>query len=221
VAKFILSFIFIFLLISVSLLQAYDNISSGSVAPDFNLMTSDGKEKISLKSFKDKIPVVLLFGSYTSPQFFEESKKMEKMYRTYKHIARFFIVYIEEGRPSNCSRPAEYAGHIIDSRNYGERCMTAGLFISEGNITIPVLIDNMNNSVKDDYSAWPARVFIIKKDGNVERASHKGTDGFKDGLKETARWLEEYKKTFNGISDRVAYFHRIKELSLKIPVKVI
>ncbi len=206
--KFIPSFIFIFLLISVSLSQTYDNVYSGSFAPDFNLMTSDGQEKITLKSFKDKIPVVLFFGSYTSPQFFEGSKKMESMYRTYKYIARFFIVYIEEGRPSNCTRPAEYAGHIIDARNYGERCMTAGLFISEGNITIPVIIDNMNNSVKDDYSAWPARVFIIKKDGIVELASHKGTDGFKDGLKETVRWLEEYRNTFKRNSDRVACFLR-------------
>jgi len=204
VAKFILSFIFIFLLISVSLSQAYDNISSGSVAPDFNLMTSDGKEKISLKSFKDKIPVVLLFGSYTSPQFFEESKKMEKIYRNYKHIARFFIVYIEECRPSNCSRPAEYAGHIIDPRNYGERCMTAALFISEGNITIPVIIDNMNNSVKDDYDGWPERALIIGKDGIVAFASHKGQDSFKEGLKETGKWLETYRKIFNRNFDRVA-----------------
>lgn len=207
-AQFILSFIFLFLLISVSLSQAYDNISSGSVAPDFNLMTSDGQEKITLNNFKDKFPVVLFFGSYTSPQFFECSKKMEKIYRTYKYIARFFIVYIEEGRPSNCTRPAEYAGHIIDARNYGERCIAAGLFISEGNITIPVIIDNMNNSVKDDYSAWPARVFIIKKDGIIELASHKGTDGFKDGLKETGKWLEIYRKSLKRNSDRVAYFLR-------------
>ena len=203
-AKFVFSVIFIFLLTSVSLSQAYDNISSGSVAPDFNLMTSDGKEKISLKGFKDKIPVVLLFGSYTSPQFFEESKKMEKMYRTYKYIARFFIVYIEEGRPSNCSRPAEYAGHITDPRNYGERCMAAGLFISEGNITIPVIIDNMNNSVKDDYNGWPERVLIIGKDGIVAFASHKGQDSFKDGLKETVGWLEEYRKRIKRLSDRMA-----------------
>ncbi|MEQ8221890.1 MAG: deiodinase-like protein [Candidatus Eremiobacterota bacterium] len=201
------SVICICLLSVICPVQAYDSISSGSVAPDFNLMTSDGQEKITLKNFKDKVPVVIFFGSYTSPQFFESSKKMEKIYRTYKYIARFFIVYIEEDRPSNCTRPAEYAGHIIDARNYGERCMAASLFISEGNITIPVIIDNMNNSVKDDYSAWPARVFIIKKDGIVELASHKGTDGFKDGLKETARWLEEYRKRINTPNGRMAFIY--------------
>ncbi len=194
----------IFLLSLVCPVQAYNEISSGSVAPGFNLMTSDGQEKITLNNFKDKFPVVLFFGSYTSPQFFESSKKMEQIYRTYKYIARFFIVYIEEGRPSNCSRPAEYAGHIIDPRNYGERCMAAGLFISEGNITIPVIIDNMNNSVKDDYNGWPERVFVINKNGLLAFASHKGTDGFKDGLKETSIWLEEYRKRINRFNDRMA-----------------
>jgi len=202
--EFIVSVICISFLSVICPVQAYDEIFSGSAAPDFNLMTSDGQENITLKSFKDKIPVVLFFGSYTSPEFFECSKKMEKIYRTYKYIARFFIVYIEEDRPSNCTRPAEYAGHIIDARNYGERCMTAGLFISEGNITIPVIIDNMNNSVKDDYNGWPFRVMVVGKDGIVAFASHKGQDGFKDGLEETVKWLEEYTKFFHRNSDRVA-----------------
>jgi hypothetical protein len=37
----------------------------GDLAPDFSLTTKDGKSKIALSSFRDKRPVVLIFGSYT------------------------------------------------------------------------------------------------------------------------------------------------------------
>jgi ferric-dicitrate binding protein FerR (iron transport regulator) len=37
----------------------------GQVAPDFTLKTLDGKSEVTLSSFKDRRPVVLVFGSYT------------------------------------------------------------------------------------------------------------------------------------------------------------
>jgi peroxiredoxin len=38
----------------------------GEAAPDFKIkMLSDGKTEVQLSSFKDKKPVILIFGSYT------------------------------------------------------------------------------------------------------------------------------------------------------------
>ena len=37
----------------------------GELAPDFSLITKDGKSKISLSDSRGKKPVVLIFGSYT------------------------------------------------------------------------------------------------------------------------------------------------------------
>lgn len=37
----------------------------GDVAPDFNLPTADKHEHVRLSSFRGKMPVVLVFGSYT------------------------------------------------------------------------------------------------------------------------------------------------------------
>ena len=37
----------------------------GQDAPDFSLLTSDGRSKLTLSSFERKQPVVLVFGSYT------------------------------------------------------------------------------------------------------------------------------------------------------------
>ena len=38
---------------------------AGQEAPDFELGSPDGKKKVKLSSFKEKAPVVLIFGSYT------------------------------------------------------------------------------------------------------------------------------------------------------------
>ena len=37
----------------------------GEFAPDFTLITQHGKDKVSLSNYRDKRPVVLIFGSYT------------------------------------------------------------------------------------------------------------------------------------------------------------
>ena len=43
----------------------FDGPGVGKVAPDFTLPTQDGKKKITLSDFRDKRPVVLIFGSFT------------------------------------------------------------------------------------------------------------------------------------------------------------
>jgi hypothetical protein len=37
----------------------------GDMAPDFKLATLDGKQQVTLSSFRGKRPVALIFGSYT------------------------------------------------------------------------------------------------------------------------------------------------------------
>lgn len=42
-----------------------DQLKTGELAPDFTLPTIHGKNEIQLSSFRNKRPVVLIFGSYT------------------------------------------------------------------------------------------------------------------------------------------------------------
>jgi peroxiredoxin len=41
------------------------SLKVGDAAPDFSLQSPDGKQKVTLSNFKNKKPVVLVFGSYT------------------------------------------------------------------------------------------------------------------------------------------------------------
>ena len=42
-----------------------DRLKVGDVAPDFTLSLVKGKGEVTLSSFRDKKPVVLIFASYT------------------------------------------------------------------------------------------------------------------------------------------------------------
>lgn len=46
-------------------LQEVNGPNMGEMAPDFALRTLDGDKDIKLSDFRDKLPVVLVFGSYT------------------------------------------------------------------------------------------------------------------------------------------------------------
>lgn len=122
---------------------------------------------------------------------------MEKMYQAYKDIAEFFIVYISEAHASDDRSPVGYAKKlgIKEHGNYGERCSIADRLVKEKKLTIPCLIDGMDNAVEKQYKAHPDRVFLVRKDGTLAVAGKRGPWGFKPGLNAANIWLAEYRET--------------------------
>src|SRR5262245_65913339 len=52
----------------------------GEPAPDFCLTKADGSGEVSLRSFRGKKPVVLIFGSYTCPVFRRRATALNAVY---------------------------------------------------------------------------------------------------------------------------------------------
>jgi len=119
------------------------------------------------------------------------------MYEKYKDIAEFRIVYIREAHAADSDWPMKLAKekNITEHKDYGQRCATADMMLKEKNVTIPCVIDNMDNSVNDAYLGHPNRVFLVRKDGNLGVAAKRGPRGFRPGLKKTTGWLAHYKET--------------------------
>ena len=67
--------------------------------------------------------------------------------------------------------------------------------MKEMKITIPCVIDNMDNKVNEAYKGSPTRCFLVRKDGILAVAGKRGPWGYKPALKEAAEWLAHYKKT--------------------------
>ena len=122
---------------------------------------------------------------------------MQKMYDDYKDVAEFRLVYIKEAHASDSSWPVEYAKElgITQHKNYGQRCAVASKLLSDKSLTIPTLVDDMNDTVAKAYKAWPDRVFLVRKDGKLSVAAKRGPWGFKPGIAAAKEWLASYKKT--------------------------
>jgi len=118
------------------------------------------------------------------------------MFQEYRDIAEFRIVYISEAHAIDDARPNRFAKlkGIYEHKNYGQRCSTAEMMMQAENITIPCIIDDMDNYVSVAYEALPDRLYVVRKDGRLAIAGQRGPKGFRPALEETWIWLAKYKE---------------------------
>ncbi len=122
---------------------------------------------------------------------------MEQMYQDYRDIAEFRMVYIREAHAIDSNWPMKIAEekNIREHTSREQRCTTAGMLINDKSLTIPTLIDGMDNAVNEMYGAHPDRIFLIRRDGRVAVAAAPGPWGFAPALEAAGQWLAEFKKT--------------------------
>lgn len=122
---------------------------------------------------------------------------MEKIYQDFKDIADIRLVYINEAHAADSSWPVGYARDlgITDHTSYGERCGVAEKLLDDKSLTIPTVIDGMDNKVNKLYQAWPDRVFLVRTDGRLAVTAKRGPWGYKPAMEAARAWLAEYKET--------------------------
>ena len=95
---------------------------------------------------------------------------MELLYSRYQDRVEFFVVYIQEAHPtdgwqvdSNISDDVLFRQHqSFDEREEAAQSCSIGLKIS-----IPTLVEEMDNAIDEAYGAAPERLYLIGKDGKV------------------------------------------------------
>ena len=95
---------------------------------------------------------------------------MERLYSRFKDRIEFFVVYVQEAHPtdgwqaeSNIKDDVFYRQHqSLDEREEAAQSCTIGLHIS-----IPILVEEMDNAIDEAYGAAPERLYLIGKDGRV------------------------------------------------------
>jgi len=60
-----------------------------------------------------------------------------------------------------------------------ERIAVAKAFVADMDISIPVIVDGIDNKTNDDYKAWPDRLYIVDKNGKIMYKGDKGPRGYK------------------------------------------
>ena len=95
---------------------------------------------------------------------------MEQIYDRFRDQMEYFIVYVREAHPtdqwqseSNVSEGILFRQHQV----FDERESVANSCSLDLHISIPILIEEMNNAIDDAYGAAPERLYVIGADGRT------------------------------------------------------
>jgi len=93
----------------------------------------------------------------------------------------FFVVYIQEAHPVDLwqvSSNVEDGVLFASPQTPGERAETAGICVVKLAITMPAVVDGIDNRVERNYTGWPDRLYVVGTDGRVRYKSAPGPFGF-------------------------------------------
>ena len=106
---------------------------------------------------------------------------MDKMYARYKNDVEFLGVYIREAHPTDGWRLAsnDRAGiAIAQPRTLEARIGVAARCSTALEVSMPLLVDRIDNAVEAVYSAFPDRLYLVDKQGRIAFKSGRGPFGF-------------------------------------------
>ena len=103
------------------------------------------------------------------------------MHQRYADQVTFLSVYIREAHPSDgwVMRSNERFGIAFEQpKTMEKRIEVASTCCASLEFTMPLLVDKMDNHVERAYSAFPDRLYIIDKSGNVAYKGGRGPFGY-------------------------------------------
>jgi len=104
------------------------------------------------------------------------------------------MVYIKEAHPSDGWAVAgnERMGiNIKDPKTFGERVKVAEKACSTLKISMPCLVDGIDDSANKAYAAWPDRLYVVDQDGKIVVMAGPGPAGFAPSIPQARAWLEK------------------------------
>lgn len=151
-------------------------------APDFELSPLGGGDPIRLSDRIGKKPVVLVFGNFTCGPFRSMYPAVEAVKVRQQDKADFLMVYVREAHPTDgwAMKSNEKIGVVVaQPTSLSERVAVAEQCAAKLNPTMPLLVDDIADTVGNAYSGMPARLYVIDTHGNVAYKSGRGPFGFK------------------------------------------
>ena len=145
-------------------------VPSSAAVPGLRLSEPD-LSVVDLSKFKNRV-VVLEFGSVSCPTFRDHVQEMEKLYIQYGGRASFFIVYTREAHPSdgwNVQRNEDEQIFVRQPADLIARRDVAARAKAYLHITIPVLVDEMDDRAAKQYNGSPNATVILAAGQVVSR----------------------------------------------------
>jgi hypothetical protein len=102
----------------------------------------------------------------------------------YKDRAEFLAIYVREAHPTDGWRSPgndRFGITFRQPQTTDERTGLAGKCCQRLEMSMPLLVDAMNDHVGHAYSGMPDRLYVIDRDGKVVYKSGRGPFGFTPG----------------------------------------
>jgi tetratricopeptide (TPR) repeat protein len=145
------------------------------LAPDFTLPDVATGKNVSLHNFRGKSPVVLIFGSYTCPNFRASATALKSLQAKYGTKAPFLLIYIREAHTSGdwqSTRNEREGVDVPQAATLSDKQSHAVMCSRSLHLPFQALLDGLDTKVESAYNAWPSRAFVINRDGRIEYSSH-------------------------------------------------
>jgi Iodothyronine deiodinase len=107
---------------------------------------------------------------------------LESLFQKYKDDAAFLFVYIREAHPADgWQMDSNKTDNVVFDQPtvFGERQSVAQTCCSRLSLSMPCVVDSIDNQVDGLYASWPERIFVVEDDGKIAYAGKQGPWGFK------------------------------------------
>jgi hypothetical protein len=111
------------------------------------------------------------------------------VYRRYKDRAEFVAVYVREAHPSDgwtLASNDKIGLAVSQHRTFQDRCDAAKTCCRSLKMTVPLVVDEIDNRVGIAYSGMPDRLYVIDTRGRVAYKGGRGPFGYKPSEMEQA-----------------------------------
>jgi tetratricopeptide (TPR) repeat protein len=145
---------------------------NGEPAPRFQLAKSEGGGKLAVPVSGK--PTVLVFGSYTCPNFRKAAPVLNELAAKLGGKVEFLQVYIREAHAAgqwqstvNERENVELAmpSSMDEKHDYAVMCQR------KLHLRFPAVVDGLDDAAEKAYAAWPSRVYVVGADGRVRYSS--------------------------------------------------
>jgi hypothetical protein len=92
------------------------------------------------------------------------------------------VVYIREAHPVGGPRRPPEQFPIADPKTLAERERVAQEFADAVKLSVPILVDTIDDQVEQAYSGWPDRIYILDAHGKIIHKGAPGPGGFRPSI---------------------------------------
>jgi tetratricopeptide (TPR) repeat protein len=144
--------------------------TAGELAPELVATKAGFQDKVSLSQLRKSGPILLVFGSYTCPNFRGAAAVLNQLYSRYKSEIPFYLIYIREAHSTAdwMSTQNQREGVTLPpAATMAEQQEHATMCVRKLHIDFPTLLDGMDGAAERAYAAWPSKAVLVDRHGRI------------------------------------------------------